>query len=185
MKKKFLTLVVAMLLISTLAGCGNKQEDTKNNGSSNESAGSVIPDANDNPAVVEQDTDGDNDQNTQNMISVDDIAVGKYMLTNENDGVSLVYNEGNYVLNTYYYFTNNKLQSIEKSQRYKNKDMAQKAYETLSSDENVKKEYSSITIDDNVVYMLSNQNNVDPLKSLNQQELYNKLKSEHPDEIIK
>ena len=94
MKKKILSLAMATLLISALAGCGNNQENTKTE-TSNESAGSVVPDANDNSAVVEQDTDDDNDQNTPNMISVDDLEPGKYMLTNERDGVSLVYNEGN------------------------------------------------------------------------------------------
>lgn len=179
MKKKILSLAIATLLISALAGCGNNQENTKTE-TSNESAGSVVPDANDNSAVVEQDTDDDNDQNTPNMISVDDLEPGKYMLTNERDGVSLVYNEGNYVINTYYYFADGKLQSIEKAQRYKDKDLAKNAYEKLNSDENAKKEYSSITVEDNIVYMLSNQQHVEPLKHLNQQELYNKLKSEHP-----
>ncbi len=87
------------------------------------------------------------------------------------------------MLNTYYYFTNGKLQSIEKAQCYKDKDLAQKAYDPLNSDENAKKEYSSITIDDNIVYMFSTQKSVDSLKHLNQEELYNKLKFEYPTAI--
>ena len=71
----------------------------------------------------------------------------------------------------------------EKVQRYTNKDLAQRAYDKLNSDKNAKQEYASITIEDNMVYMLANQNSVDSLKSLNQEELYNKLKHDHPDAI--
>lgn len=178
MKKKFLSMaIVALLASAALTGCGNKQEETK----TDESVGTVITDANDNAASVQQDTDDDNDQNTQNMISVDDVAKGKSMLTNESDGVSLTKNNGEYIENTYYYYKDGTLQSIEIAHMYKDKEAAQKAYDAMSKDDNTKKEYPSIDIEDNTVYMLAAQEKVDSLKSLNQQQLYDKLKSENPD----
>lgn len=183
MNKKFLSVAIAALLLSPLAGCGNKQTDTTTEDNKNENVGSVVPDANDNAAVVDQDTNDDNDQNTDNMISLDDLAQGKYMITNEKDGVSLVYNEGSYIMNTYYYFKDGKLQSIDNARAYKDEDSAKKACEALKNDEKAKKEYASIDVEQNVVYMMSNQNAVDTLKSLNQQQLYDKLKSEHPDAL--
>ncbi len=181
MKKKFLFMaIVALLASAVLTGCGNKQGETQTD-SSSENVGVVNPDANDNPAVVEQDTDDDNDQNTPNMISVDDVSVGKSMLTNESDGISLTKNNGEYIENTYYYYRDGSLQQIEVAHMYKDKDAAQRAFDTLNKDDNVKKEYSSISIEENIVYMLSAQDKVDSLKSLNQQQLYDKLKSENPD----
>lgn len=179
MKKKFLFLAMVALLVSSLAGCGNKGE-TKTE-TPNENVGTVVPDANDNPATVEQDTDDDNDQNTQNMISVDDIEKGKCMITNESDGVSFTQNTGEYIENTYYYYKDGSLQSIEIAHMYKDKEAAKAAHDKLQADENAKKEYSSIDIEDNIVYMLAAQGKVDSLKSLNQKQLYDKLKSEHPD----
>ena len=182
MKKKFLAIAIVALLATTFAGCGNNQKDdaTKN---PSENVGTVTPDANDNSAVVDQDTNDDNDQNTDNMISIDDLAQGKYMITNENDGVSVVYNEGTYIMNTYYYFKDGTLQSIENARAYKDKDAAQKAYESLKNSESAKKDYASIDVEENMVYMLSAQSAVDALKSTNQQQLYDKLKSEHPDAV--
>ena len=177
MKKKFLSIAIMALLVSALAGCGNKSE------TSGENVGNVVPDANDSSAVVEQDTDDDNDQNTRNMISVDNLEKGKFMLTNESDGVSLVHNNGEYVVNTYYYYKDGSLQSIEDARSYSDKESAQKAYDVLKDDEQIKKSYASVEIEDNMIYMLFNQSSVDELKSLNQQQLYDKLKSEHPDAI--
>lgn len=182
MKKKFLSIVTVALLATTFAGCGNNQKNATTENTS-ENVGSVIPDANDNAAVVEQDTDDDNDQNTENMISLSDLEQGKCMITNEQDGVSIVYNEGTYIMNTYYYFENNILKNIENARAYKTKEAAQKAYDSLKNDESVKKEYASIDIEENMVYMLSAQSKVDSLKSLNQQQLYDKLKSENPNAI--
>lgn len=177
MKKKLLSMAIIALLVSALAGCGNKNE------TSGENVGTVVPDANDNSAVVEQDTDDDNDQNTKNMISVDNLEKGKFMLTNENDGVSLVHNNGEYKNDTYYYYKDGTLQNIEVARTYDSKEAAQKAYDSLKDDEQAKKDYVSIDVQDNTIYMLSNQSAVDELKSLNQQQLYDKLKSEHPDAI--
>lgn len=177
MKKKFLSMAIIALLVSALAGCGNKNE------TSGENVGNVVPDANDSSAAVEQDTDDDNDQNTKNMISVDNLEKGKFMLTNESDGVSLVHNNGEYTVNTYYYYKDGTLQNIEVARSYGDKESAQKAYDSLKDDEQAKKDYTSIDIEENTIYMLSNQSAVDELKSLNQQQLYDKLKSEHPDAI--
>ncbi len=182
MNKKFLSIAIIALLGSSLVltGCGNKQPEEQ---TSSENVGTVIPDANDNAAVVEQDTDDDNDQNTPNMISVNDLEPGKCMLTNENDGVSFANNNGEYIENTYYHYKDNSLQSIEIARIYKDKETAQKAYDQLNNDANSKEEYASIDIEDSVIYTLAKQNKVDALKSLNQNDLYNKLKSEHPEAI--
>lgn len=178
MKKKFLSMAIVALLISALAGCGNNQKQAESSG---DNIGVVTPDAKDDKAVVEQDTDDDNDQNTQNMISVADLKVGESMLTNENDGVSLARNTGDYTENTYYYYKDGSLQSIEIAHMYKDKDAAQKAYDSLKNDENAKKEYASIDVEDDTVYMLATQGKVDSFKSYNQPQLYDKLKSEHPE----
>lgn len=181
MKKKFLCMAIVALLASSFVGCGNNQQNKAD--TTGENVGTVNPDANDNNAVLDQETNDDNDQNTENMISIDDLAQGKYMITTESDGVSLVYNEGSYIMNTYYYFKDGALQNIENARAYKDKDSAQKAYDALKNDEKAKKDYASIDIEENMVYMLSNQSAVDALKSMNQQQLYDKLKAEHPDAV--
>ncbi len=180
MKKQILSLGLAGLLIVMLAGCGNsdpKKQDTDKSAN----AGSVVTDSNDNKAVSEQDTDDDNDQNTPNMISFDDVEVGKYVVSNEQNMVSLVHNDGTCVIGTSYIFEDKKLAHIEISKTYKTAEEAKKAYESLKANKDSAKQYSSMDIQDNVIYLESAESQLNSLKSLTQEKLYEKLKAEHPD----
>lgn len=175
MTKKFLVYALVAAMPFMLWGCGNKSEEP-----SKDSAGTVVIDPNDNAAVAEQDTDDDNDQNTANMISIETPEMpekGKYKVVNDDNIVFVIYNEGSCVITTSYIYSGGSLNKIEAAHKYENASLAKDAYNKLKENKTEYDSYAKVSLKDNVITFTLEQNEVDSLKSVSQEQLYNQQKN--------
>ena len=180
MKKQIFVMALASVMSFMLVGCGNSQNYTSEEDNSktettnvtSEDPGKVITDSTDSPAAVEQDTDDDNDMNTQNMVSVEDLGKGKYKVTNEGRAVVVAYNDGDCLSTTSYNYKGGVLDNISMVSKYKDAETAKKAYETLSADKSMKENYSKLELEGDKIKGTVAQSEVDSLKSFTQKELY-------------
>lgn len=177
MKKQIFIMTALGIMSFLLAGCGNSNktasETEKSNVTSNE-AGTVVADAADSPSAMEQDTDDDNDMNTQNMISVEDLEVGKYKVRNEGRAVVVAHNDGNCLSTTSYNYKDDVLDDITVVCKYSTPEKAKTAYESIKSNKLTSEKYSNIVLDGEKIKMTVIKSEVEGLKSLTKQELYEK-----------
>lgn len=177
MKKQIFIMTALGIMSFLLAGCGNSNktasETEKSNVTSNK-AGTVVADAADSPSAMEQDTDDDNDMNTQNMISVEDLEVGKYKVTNEGRAVVVAHNDGNCLSTTSYNYKDDVLDDITVICKYSTPEKAKTAYESIKSNKLTSEKYSNIVLDGEKIKMTVIKSEVEGLKSLTKQELYEK-----------
>ena len=180
MKKQIFVMALASVMSFLLVGCGNSQKDTSEKDNSktettnvtSEDSGKVIADSTDSLAAIEQDTDDDNDMNTKNMVSVEELEKGKYKVTNEGRAVVVAYNDGDCLSTTSYNYKDGVLDSISMISKYKDAATAKKAYDTLSADKSMKENYSKLELEDDKIKGTVAQSEVDSLKSFTQKELY-------------
>ena len=177
MKKQIFTMTALGIISFLLAGCGNSAKTTSETEKSNVTSngtGTVVADAADSPAAMEQDTDDDNDMNTQNMVSVEDLEAGKYRVTNEGRAVVVAHNDGNCLSTTSYNYKDDVLDSITVICKYSTSEKAKAAYESVKSNKLSSEKYSDIVLDGEKIKMTVIKSEVDGLKSLTKQELYEK-----------
>lgn len=182
MKKRLFAITLAGILSFALAGCGKSDttnSDTEKSNITSNNSGAVVTDSTENPAAVEQDTDDDNDMNTQNMISVDDIEVGKYKVTNEGRAVVVAYNDGKCVSTTSYNYKNDVLDNIQVIYKYADADKAKSAYEKLKADKSQTEKYENVELSEDKIKATVVKSEIDKLKSLTKQELYERQSAKY------
>ena len=180
MKKQIFVMTLASVMSFMLVGCGNSQNETSEKDNSktettnvtSEDPGKVVTDSTDSPAAVEQDTDDDNDMNTKNMVSVEDLEKGKYKVTNEGRAVVVAYNDGDCLSTTSYNYKDGVLNNILVVSKYKDAETAKKAYEALNADKSMKESYSKLELEGDKIKGTLAQSEVDSLKSFTQKEFY-------------
>lgn len=174
MKKQIFIMTLAGIMTCMLSGCGQSNTSEEKTNIASQDAGTVVADSTDNTAAVEQDTDDDNDMNTKNMISVEDLEVGKYKVTNEGRAVVVTHNDGTCIMTKTYNYKNDVIQNIDVVYKYADADKAKAAYEALMSEKSTNEKYSDVKLMENKIVMKKTQSKVDKLKSLTQKQLYEK-----------